>query len=108
MINLNHPVNPPLANVPFLYPLKTSEKQRATLEKQRASLGFLTFLEGMEREHWPEMGQLYSGNQHIGISEKIVCEEDSFLKVVTSVNLKLFCIYLARLLKTSKTFHKYV
>ena len=63
MINLNHPVNPPLANVPFLYPLKTSEKQkatlenqRATLENQRATLGFLTFLEGIEREHWPEMG----------------------------------------------------
>ena len=63
MITLNHPVNPPLANVPFLYPLKTSEKQkatlenqRATLENQRATLGFLTFLEGIEREHWPEMG----------------------------------------------------
>ena len=56
MINLNHPVNPPLANVPFLYPLKTSEKQRATLENQRATLGFMTFLEGIEREHWPEMG----------------------------------------------------
>ena len=32
-------------NVPFLYPLKTSENQ-----------GFPTFPGGIEREHWPQMG----------------------------------------------------
>ena len=35
-------INPFQANVPFLYPLKTSEN--------------LTFSGGIEREHWPEMG----------------------------------------------------
>ena len=34
--------NPFQANVPFLYPLKTS--------------GLLTVSGGIEREHWPEMG----------------------------------------------------
>ena len=38
-------INPFQANVPFLYPLKTSEKE-----------GFLMFSEIVESEHWPEMG----------------------------------------------------
>ena len=37
--------NPFLANVPILYPLKTSENQ-----------GFLVFSGGIKWEHWPEMG----------------------------------------------------
>ena len=37
-------LNPFQANVSFLYPVKTSGKR------------FLTFLGGMEREHWPEIG----------------------------------------------------
>ena len=43
---LNHfTINPCQTNVPFLYPLKTSENK-----------GFLTFSGGIEREGWPEMG----------------------------------------------------
>ena len=38
-------LNPLLANVPILYPLKTPE-----------NLGFLVFSGGEKWEHWPEMG----------------------------------------------------
>ena len=41
-------VNPFQANVSFLYPLKKSEKQRFS-DVFRGG--------GIEREHWPEMGQ---------------------------------------------------
>ena len=39
-------INPFRGNVPYIYPLKTSENQR-----------FLIFSGGMKSEHWPEMGQ---------------------------------------------------
>ena len=40
------------ANLPFLYPLKTSENLPGNAKKIR---GFLTFSGGVEREHWPEI-----------------------------------------------------
>ena len=43
---VNWVINPFQANVPFLYPMKTSE-----------NFWFSDVFVGIEREHWPEMGQ---------------------------------------------------
>ena len=42
---INWNFNPFQANVSFLYPGKRQKTE-----------GFLAFSEGIEREHWPEMG----------------------------------------------------
>ena len=54
---VEYDVNPFVPNVPFLYPLKTTEKP----------YGFLLFSRGRERVHWERMSEANFVNKYLAL-----------------------------------------